>query len=123
MRLSATRSFPPRRLSGWIYLPIVWIAVGSCVTNPATGRKMFSLISESQEIAMGQKYSEQIDATMGLYDDPELQAYVERVGLALAAVAERPQSGVWSTSRAWSSSARLSVAVPMYPFATASSCR
>ena len=91
MRLSATRSFPPRRLSGWIYLPIVWIAVGSCVTNPATGRKMFSLISESQEIAMGQKYSEQIDATMGLYDDPELQAYVERVGLALAAVAERPQ--------------------------------
>ena len=52
---------------------------------------MLSLISEDQEVAMGQQYSEQIAATMPLYDDPELQAYVDRIGQRLAATSERPE--------------------------------
>ncbi len=62
----------------------------SCATNPATGEKMLSLVSESQEIQMGQQFSQEVEASMPLVDDPELQAYVEGVGLALAAVSERP---------------------------------
>ncbi len=62
----------------------------SCATNPATGGKMLSLVSESQEIQMGQQFSQEVEASMPLVDDPELQAYVEGVGLALAAVSERP---------------------------------
>ncbi len=71
---------------------LVWalVASGGCATNPATGGRMLSLVSESQEIEMGRSYSQQVESTMSLYDDPELQAYVDRVGQELAAVSERP---------------------------------
>ncbi len=62
----------------------------ACVTNPATGGSMLSLVSESQEIQMGREAATQIDATIGLYDDPALQAYVFGVGGRLAASSERP---------------------------------
>jgi predicted Zn-dependent protease len=51
---------------------------------------MLSLVSESQEIQMGQQFSRQVEASMPLLDDPGLQGYVESVGLELAAVSERP---------------------------------
>ena len=64
--------------------------VVSCATNPATGGKMLSLVSESQEIRMGQQFSQEVESSIPLVDDAGLQAYVEGVGLALAAVSERP---------------------------------
>jgi predicted Zn-dependent protease len=64
---------------------------GSCATNPATGERMLSLVSESQEIEMGQAYSQQVEATMAVYDDSELGSYVDQIGQELAAVSERPQ--------------------------------
>lgn len=66
------------------------IAAGACATNPATGKKQLSLISEPQEIALGQENDQKIVAQMGLYDDAELQAYVDRIGQELAAASERP---------------------------------
>ena len=65
--------------------------LGACAINPATGGRMFSLVSEEQEIQMGQQAMGDVDAGMGLYDDPELQAYVDSVGQAMAAVSERPE--------------------------------
>jgi predicted Zn-dependent protease len=52
---------------------------------------MLSLVSESQEIEMGQAYSQQVEATMAVYDDAELGAYVNQIGQELAAVSERSQ--------------------------------
>lgn len=66
------------------------MSLGACAVNPATGGRMFSLVSEGQEIEMGQQAMLQVDQSMGLYDDPELQAYVDSVGQAMAAVSERP---------------------------------
>jgi predicted Zn-dependent protease len=66
------------------------IANLSCVTNPATGERDFSLISEDQEIALGNEARAQIAATIGIYEDPALQAYVSRIGMQLAKVSERP---------------------------------
>ncbi len=66
------------------------LSLSACAVNPATGGRMFSLVSEGQEIDMGQQAMLQVDASMGLYDDPELQAYVDSVGQAMAAVSERP---------------------------------
>jgi predicted Zn-dependent protease len=63
----------------------------TCATNPVTGNKEFSLVSESQEIAMGQQGAADVAQTMGLYPDSSVQAYVSRLGLALAAKSERPQ--------------------------------
>ncbi len=62
-----------------------------CATNPATGKSQFVLITEQQEIAMGRQADEEITASMGLYDDPEMQAYVQRLGAELAANSERPE--------------------------------
>jgi predicted Zn-dependent protease len=66
------------------------VALSACATNPATGGRMLSLVSESQEIEMGQQYKQIIPTQYGLYDDADLQAYVDSVGQALAAVSERP---------------------------------
>jgi predicted Zn-dependent protease len=66
------------------------IAVGSCTTDYVTGKKTFSLVGESQEIAMGREADPQIVAEYGLYDDPALAAYVDGIGQALAKKSQRP---------------------------------
>jgi predicted Zn-dependent protease len=66
------------------------LAVSSCATNPATGKRQFSLMSEEQEIAIGQEQDVQVRKEMGVYGDRQLQQYVNDVGLKLAQAAERP---------------------------------
>ncbi|HKI85643.1 MAG TPA: M48 family metalloprotease, partial [Thermoanaerobaculia bacterium] len=62
----------------------------SCATNPATGKQQLSLIGEQQEIAMGRDADKQVEAELGLYDDPKAAALVERIGKQLAKKSERP---------------------------------
>ena len=62
-----------------------------CSVNPATGKRELMLVSESQELALGADADKSITAQMGLYDDPELQAYLQRIGEELAATSERPE--------------------------------
>jgi predicted Zn-dependent protease len=70
---------------------IGWSVLGTgCSTNPATGEREIALIGEQQEIQMGREADQQIVATLGLYDDPALQAYVQGLGAELAAASERP---------------------------------
>ena len=66
-------------------------AMIACATNPATGKKQLMLVSEAQEIAMGKEADQQAVAAYGLYADPKVQAYVERLGKGLAAKSERPE--------------------------------
>ena len=66
------------------------VTVTGCATNPATGRREISLMSEAQEIALGRESDAQIREEMGVYDDPELQRYVSGIGLRLAKLSERP---------------------------------
>jgi predicted Zn-dependent protease len=82
---------PRSALRALVLIGCVQLSAVSCATNPATGEKMLSLVSESQEIQMGQQFSRQVEASLPLLDDPGLQGYVESVGLALAAVSERPR--------------------------------
>ncbi len=65
------------------------IALGGCATNPVTGDRDFALVSEPQEIAQGRQYHQQIVERYGIYDDPVLQQYVDRVGRELAANSHR----------------------------------
>lgn len=62
----------------------------ACATNPVSGRRELALMSEAQEIELGRQTDAEIRKTMGLYDDPELQRYVQQIGLKLAASSERP---------------------------------
>jgi predicted Zn-dependent protease len=62
----------------------------SCSVNPATGRQQINFFNEAEEIEMGREADAEIVAQVGLYDDPELQSYVEDLGRSLAARSERP---------------------------------
>jgi predicted Zn-dependent protease len=61
-----------------------------CARNPATGKNEIMLVSESQEVAMGQQADSQVIQSIGLYPDPALQSYVQDLGKKLAATSERP---------------------------------
>lgn len=67
-------------------------ALVACGVNPVTGKKELQLISESQEIQIGQQhYAPTRQSQGGDYVVlPELSVYVSGVGQKLAAVAERP---------------------------------
>lgn len=95
-------TFRRRLMGAWcqrIALIYIWpallaLAAGSvmtsCAANLATGERHLNLISESQEIAMGQQADSQIVASLGLYPDADLQRYVQELGAALAKTSERP---------------------------------
>jgi predicted Zn-dependent protease len=62
----------------------------ACATNPATGKKELMLISEGQEVALGQQEDQKAVASFGVYDDPALQDYVANLGQSIARDSERP---------------------------------
>jgi len=62
----------------------------SCSINPVTGKKEISLISEQGEIALGENTDKQVRAQYGVYFDPVLTGYVERVGSKLVPFTHRP---------------------------------
>ena len=64
--------------------------MAGCATNPATGRRQLILMSEAQEIQIGKESDAEIRKQMGVYNDPQMQQYVSRVGLRLAKAAHRP---------------------------------
>ena len=66
------------------------LAAAGCATNPATGERQLSLISESQEIQMGLEADPSIVSSMGLDPDSGRQRYVRELGMRLARVSERP---------------------------------
>ena len=60
-----------------------------CAVNPATGRNDFVMMSEQQEIELGQRYNEEIRKQYPRYADEKLQAYVQRVGERVARYGHR----------------------------------
>ena len=62
----------------------------ACATNPATGKRELSLMSEAQEIELGKSMDGEVRRQMGVYEDAELQRYVEAIGLRLARASQRP---------------------------------
>src|SRR5688500_6749082 len=66
------------------------LTIAACATNPVTGKREFSLMSEAQEIELGKQMDGEVRKQMGVYEDAELQRYVETVGVRLARASERP---------------------------------
>jgi predicted Zn-dependent protease len=64
--------------------------IHSCSRNPVTGKRQVALMSEANEIALGQSADPQIIAQYGLYQDTALQNFVTQRGKQLAAVSHRP---------------------------------
>jgi predicted Zn-dependent protease len=73
-----------------LFLLISGPLLTACATNPATGNSDFVLMSEQDEIQLGQKYSVAVMQEMPPYRDPALEEMVQRVGKQLASHSHRP---------------------------------
>lgn len=67
----------------------VFLLVSGCATNPVTGKQNFVLMSEQQEIQLGKESHQKIVTEYPLYDDPDLQSYVDTLGKRIAAGSHR----------------------------------
>ncbi|PKV76093.1 M48 family metalloprotease [Pontibacter ramchanderi] len=67
----------------------VFLISSSCQTNPVTGKKDVMFMSESQEIALGKEADPQIVAQFGLYEDPNLQRFINEKGQQMAKISHR----------------------------------
>ena len=71
-------------------LLLIFVSIAGCAVNPVTGTQDFVLISENEEIAMGREYNAQILKKNSIYQDKELQDYVQSIGDSLASRSHRP---------------------------------
>ncbi|MEM8783724.1 MAG: M48 family metallopeptidase [Planctomycetota bacterium] len=70
---------------------LAWPGLTGCMTNPATGKRVFNTMSEAREIEIGTEAAPQfIEGNGGNVPDEQLLAYVRNLGQELAAVSERP---------------------------------
>lgn len=81
------RATPSRNIAVFAAFAVLSAA---CATNPVSGKRELALMSEAQEIELGRQSDAEIRKTMGVYNDPELQAYVQQIGMRLAKTSERP---------------------------------
>lgn len=68
------------------------VMLNGCTVNPVTGESQFTILSASQEVALGEKnYQPYQQSQGGAYVvDPDLTLYVSGIGQKLAAVSDRP---------------------------------
>lgn len=74
----------------FIAISSILLLLAACARNPVTGKKQVALISEKQEIAMGQEADPQIVAEFGLYPDSSLQQFINEKGNQMAVISHRP---------------------------------
>ncbi len=71
-------------------LALISILLFSCARNPVTGKKEVMLMSSKQEQALGDQSDPSIVAAYGLYEDTELQTFIDQKGQQMAKVSHRP---------------------------------
>ena len=71
-------------------LIILLIVIISCAVNPVTGKRELMLLSETDEIKLGQDSDKGIVQMYGVYDDKELNEYISQIGMSMAKLSHRP---------------------------------
>ena len=77
-------------MSNRMLTAVLCLSLAGCATNPVSGKREISLMSEAEEIAYGRQADAEVRREMGVYNDPELQAYVADLGDRLARLSHRP---------------------------------
>lgn len=75
-----------------LILLVALLSISGCATNPASKGSDFVLMSENDELALGQQMAAQVAKQLPLLpsDDP-LVKYVDKVGQRVAATSDRPE--------------------------------
>ena len=68
---------------------LFFISGCSTVYNPATGRQEIQFVSTQEEINIGANISKQIEAELGILNDPASEGRLNYIGQRLAAVSDR----------------------------------
>jgi predicted Zn-dependent protease len=63
----------------------------SCAINPVTGKRQLVLMSEAREIALGAQYDPQVLATFGVYEDPDMQSFLQAKANEMGLISHRPK--------------------------------
>lgn len=88
--MKAINYAPLKSVKAVILCAVVLPVMVSCSVNPATGGANLVLMSEKREKEIGQEEHEKVLASMPLFEDEKLLAYVRKVGNQVAAVSHRP---------------------------------
>lgn len=67
---------------------IFWLV--ACAVNPVTGKSEFMLLTEADEIKLGQQTDVEIVQMYGIYDNKELLAYIDNLGQQMVKKSHRP---------------------------------
>ncbi|RYF48566.1 MAG: peptidase M48, partial [Cytophagaceae bacterium] len=73
-----------------LVIACTFLVACACARNPVTGKREISMMSTEQEIAIGKESHPSVISTMGLYEDKNLQAFMNEKGKAMAKVSHRP---------------------------------
>ena len=71
-------------------LMLIPFALTDCAKNPVTGKKQVTLMSQAQEQALGDQSDPSIVAAYGLYEDQEMQDFINKKGQQMGLVSHRP---------------------------------
>ena len=74
----------------WIGAILALILLAGCASNPSSGGSSVVVGSQGREVEIGNEMHAQMMAEGAAYDDPELQAYVNRVGQRLVTNSDKP---------------------------------
>ena len=69
---------------------LIGLIYQACAVNPVTGKKEIMLVSEAQELAMGQEADPGIIANFGLYQDEQIQSFINEKGKQMGAISHLP---------------------------------
>ncbi|MDH4196282.1 MAG: M48 family metalloprotease [Candidatus Aminicenantes bacterium] len=67
------------------------LLAAACAVNPVTGKKELMLVSEGQEIALGEQTDKEVRSEFGVYEDADFAAYLPKTGAILVPHTHRPK--------------------------------
>ena len=77
-------------INQWAVLILAILITVSCAVNPVTGKKELMLLSENQEKALGLESDPGIIASYGLYQDENMQSFINEKGKQMGKISHRP---------------------------------
>ncbi|MBN2481695.1 MAG: M48 family metalloprotease [Bacteroidales bacterium] len=72
------------------FLVTAIMLVSACAINPVTGKRQLMLMSEAQEVAMGQQYDPEVIAAFGEYKDDDMLAFMQERCNEMGRISHRP---------------------------------
>jgi beta-barrel assembly-enhancing protease len=74
-----------------VFVIFVFLIINGCGVNPITGKSELQLISDSEEVVLGESTRKTAEVEFGgIFDNPQINEYVNYIGQKLARVSHRP---------------------------------